>query len=132
MLFRSPWVVHPGKETQAAYTRIVDPTWLLDSDALSFTPIIYQEYCERKRDIRVVAVGNKVFPASCIPGPHQREDVRKEGGAGESYRPCELEKEISNKLAALMRALKLDYCAADRSEERRVGKECRSRWSPYH
>ena len=29
----------------------------------------------------------------------------------------------------------LDYCISnevDRSEERRVGKECRSRWSPYH
>src|ERR1043166_430117 len=24
-----------------------------------------------------------------------------------------------------------DYAATDRSEERRVGKECRSRWSPY-
>src|SRR5690348_12607393 len=24
------------------------------------------------------------------------------------------------------------HIAADRSEERRVGKECRSRWSPYH
>ena len=24
------------------------------------------------------------------------------------------------------------YSAAPRSEERRVGKECRSRWSPYH
>ena len=23
-------------------------------------------------------------------------------------------------------------CGDDRSEERRVGKECRSRWSPYH
>jgi len=23
-------------------------------------------------------------------------------------------------------------CIYDRSEERRVGKECRSRWSPYH
>ena len=23
-------------------------------------------------------------------------------------------------------------CGAKRSEERRVGKECRSRWSPYH
>jgi len=23
-------------------------------------------------------------------------------------------------------------CGAARSEERRVGKECRSRWSPYH
>ena len=25
-----------------------------------------------------------------------------------------------------------DMCNANRSEERRVGKECRSRWSPYH
>jgi len=25
-----------------------------------------------------------------------------------------------------------DAQKADRSEERRVGKECRSRWSPYH
>src|SRR5258707_11862616 len=25
-----------------------------------------------------------------------------------------------------------DFRAKDRSEERRVGKECRSRWSPYH
>src|SRR3989475_13320846 len=25
-----------------------------------------------------------------------------------------------------------DPAAVDRSEERRVGKECRSRWSPYH
>ena len=24
------------------------------------------------------------------------------------------------------------FCFANRSEERRVGKECRSRWSPYH
>ena len=24
------------------------------------------------------------------------------------------------------------YCQSGRSEERRVGKECRSRWSPYH
>src|SRR2546429_6666967 len=24
------------------------------------------------------------------------------------------------------------YAAGSRSEERRVGKECRSRWSPYH
>ena len=25
-----------------------------------------------------------------------------------------------------------DIYGYDRSEERRVGKECRSRWSPYH
>ena len=33
-------------------------------------------------------------------------------------------------LEALMLKLKLQYFG--RSEERRVGKECRSRWSPYH
>ena len=26
----------------------------------------------------------------------------------------------------------IDGCMITRSEERRVGKECRSRWSPYH
>jgi len=26
----------------------------------------------------------------------------------------------------------IGYCTVLRSEERRVGKECRSRWSPYH
>src|SRR5690554_7781603 len=26
----------------------------------------------------------------------------------------------------------INYVAKKRSEERRVGKECRSRWSPYH
>ena len=28
--------------------------------------------------------------------------------------------------------LNVDFEVGDRSEERRVGKECRSRWSPYH
>ena len=27
---------------------------------------------------------------------------------------------------------RMDWCLDERSEERRVGKECRSRWSPYH
>src|SRR2546422_9729980 len=29
-------------------------------------------------------------------------------------------------------AERLEHAVSDRSEERRVGKECRSRWSPYH
>ena len=28
--------------------------------------------------------------------------------------------------------MKKTFIVAERSEERRVGKECRSRWSPYH
>ena len=34
---------------------------------------------------------------------------------------------------ALMHKIKtMRYFQTERSEERRVGKECRSRWSPYH
>src|ERR1041385_8776284 len=33
---------------------------------------------------------------------------------------------------SFQRAAELDPKMAMRSEERRVGKECRSRWSPYH
>src|SRR6266567_2926087 len=37
-----------------------------------------------------------------------------------------MEGEVELPVAAAIQAV------ADRSEERRVGKECRSRWSPYH
>ena len=35
-------------------------------------------------------------------------------------------------LAATGKGHMTDVAIIDRSEERRVGKECRSRWSPYH
>src|SRR2546425_1376962 len=34
--------------------------------------------------------------------------------------------------SSVMKRLKSSLAVARRSEERRVGKECRSRWSPYH
>ena len=40
----------------------------------------------------------------------------------------ELEKELLD--LGLQKVTLTDHCY--RSEERRVGKECRSRWSPYH
>ena len=41
-----------------------------------------------------------------------------------------LEAELESELGALEK--KLSDFELQRSEERRVGKECRSRWSPYH
>src|SRR3712207_9129484 len=39
--------------------------------------------------------------------------------------------EVINKLGRIQRELLQDL-GRERSEERRVGKECRSRWPPYH
>ena len=55
----------------------------------------------------------------------------KRGHAFITFDVCEFYPSISEEL--LMKAL--DYASKFtkiRSEERRVGKECRSRWSPYH
>ena len=40
---------------------------------------------------------------------------------------------VSSKISVINNLLdKVDTLIIGRSEERRVGKECRSRWSPYH
>ena len=39
---------------------------------------------------------------------------------------------ILKRVLAVLLLAALSLSAAGRSEERRVGKECRSRWSPYH
>ena len=39
---------------------------------------------------------------------------------------------VSTQDTPVMTPLAYQQCALRRSEERRVGKECRSRWSPYH
>ena len=42
-------------------------------------------------------------------------------------------KELKKSLGSIQESINLVYNDRDlRSEERRVGKECRSRWSPYH
>ncbi|HDQ16709.1 MAG TPA: hypothetical protein ENN31_01140 [Candidatus Vogelbacteria bacterium] len=115
----TPWITYPNRRTRAAYTKIVDPKWLLDDKALSFAPIIYQEYCERRRDIRVTVIDGKMFSVSCTPEKHQQEDIRKDGGTGESYEICEFDKELFDKLVKLMHIFRLDYCAADFMEDKK-------------
>ena len=53
----------------------------------------------------------------------------------------ELKTLIENKISKIAKRIKIHptrlyeyfiYQKSPRSEERRVGKECRSRWSPYH
>ena len=45
---------------------------------------------------------------------------------------CKKDEEHSIRKYGFLRFRLLRRRSTDRSEERRVGKECRSRWSPYH
>lgn len=111
----TPWIIR-NEGTRVAYTRIVAEDWLT-SDASSFCPVIYQRYHERRRDYRVVVIGERVFTACCEPNEHQREDIREGVGTGESFVVCDFDKSALKKLMSLMRALSLEYCAADFIED---------------
>ena len=68
--------------------------------------------------------------ATCLPKEQISEAVQiyrsyyKEKGIHEA--------ELFPRMTELLQELSQNYPLAERSEERRVGKECRSRWSPYH
>src|SRR5688572_31998738 len=65
------------------------------------------------RDLTVTGVQTCALPISRAGSPGSRIRNREISLGGESTR-------------------RLTGPGAERSEERRVGKECRSRWSPYH
>src|SRR2546425_11934045 len=60
------------------------------------------------------------------------DTVRYEDGLGEFEIRLLLEQHLGDTSAAALFATGWDGDRYQRSEERRVGKECRSRWSPYH
>ena len=66
------------------------------------------------RDVYLAAVGARADAALQTPLPFAERLVRHhlDGQTGAAQQPA--------------------HAALARSEERRVGKECRSRWSPYH
>ena len=49
-----------------------------------------------------------------------------------SHTPSKLIADARFPAPLLIRIVQLSKWITSRSEERRVGKECRSRWSPYH
>lgn len=113
----TPWFINPKQETIVAYTKIVDPEWLIDDAELYFSPIIYQSFCKRKKDYRVVVVGDQSFAASCIPKENQLEDIRKGVLTGEDFAVCDFDQCSLKALKLLMNKFGVDYCAADFMED---------------
>src|SRR2546429_4739156 len=86
------------------------------------------------RDVAVTGVQTCALPIS----GSRRETIRgieqsatgsgRGGGCGNEFVTCDLGRDPG---AAAFRCFDANNFSL-RSEERRVGKECRSRWSPYH
>ena len=86
------------------------------------------------------AIGQRIKQLRKRKGLNQTElaqMLKKSLRTVQKYETGEIEVSIAvvNQIADLLDTTStyiLGYESSTRSEERRVGKECRSRWSPYH
>lgn len=113
----TPWFVDSDQKTVAAYTKIVKQKWLDNDEGLSFSPVVYQDFYKRKKDYRIVIIGDNSFPASCIPNKCQFEDIRRGNSTGDGFIACDFDKDILKALRLLMKKFGIDYCAADFMED---------------
>ena len=59
-------------------------------------------------------------------------DIEKAKSRGFDPEQIEIMQQINENNLKRDNCKKHEFVEGSRSEERRVGKECRSRWSPYH
>lgn len=108
----SPQWIQSSSGDFAAYTQRVESTWLDSDEAISYAPVIYQQFHQRRRDIRVVVVGDRVFSASCASDDaNTKYDVRK--SASLIYEACLLPAREQFGLLAMMKELNVQHCSAD-------------------
>src|SRR5712664_3629468 len=89
-----------------------------------------QHQPKRRTDLGKIVISTNVSLDGVVQDPDGEEGFRLGGWFGqfggkdlEEWAKVELEEALRTEALLLGRR---------RSEERRVGKECRSRWSPYH
>ena len=104
-------------------------TWILDFDyALLQRVDVYQ--VSGGKVVRQVALGD-TLPFATRPLRGRSHAVPLDFTAGSSELLVRVDTRGAKILPVSLARLP-DFHARARSEERRVGKECRSRWSPYH
>ena len=120
-------------------TEVIFDGPFMDSDQVLFEESIAE--FEKKTGIDIVYIGNKDFESTVLmrvesgnapdimdfPQPGLMANLAK-GGHLVDVREIVSEDWLKENYSQAW----LDLAMLTRSEERRVGKECRSRWSPYH
>src|ERR1035441_4028692 len=82
----------------------------------------------RQRELRIL--GDRLAAAAL--GHPQVVYVEGEAGGGKSTLLSRFLGSLTNAVVLEVSGDEAETLLSYRSEERRVGKECRSRWSPYH
>ena len=97
----------------------------------------FDKLLQQDLDIVFVCTPNRFSPEICIESLKKKKHVFCEKPPGRTVDEIKLIKQFERPPSKLMFGFNHRFHpgimkAKIRSEERRVGKECRSRWSPYH
>jgi len=123
------------------YKNLIDGEWVDSASGETFENIspadtrdvvgIFQKSVKADVDAAVDAAKRAFAKWRLVPAPRRAEIVYR---AAEMLfeRKEEYSRDMTREMGKILKETRGDVQEAVRSEERRVGKECRSRWSPYH
>lgn len=112
---RYTWTESPSGKRFALWAHMIDSSMQFDDASLALCPGIYQAYIEKKYDVRVTVIGNRLFAVRIAP---------VEGSAPADWRPYALTRKIrldvftlpdtyEYKLKLLMRRLNIAFGCID-------------------
>src|SRR2546429_7297622 len=105
---------------------------MIDHDAVSVSFFFFFQAEDGIRDVAVTGVQTCALPILPEGGPRFCRKHPANCHGGTLLRPGPWAAAQSNRTSRAESTFACRRVAPVRSEERRVGKECRSRWSPYH
>ena len=129
---RRAWVLGLGASGRAAAQYLNDHGWRVHAFDTREAPAGLDAFCKAVPGCEMTLGG---FPDTTVPGVElvvMSPGVSPYFGAAASV--CASARKAGIPIVGEIElfAQELAYLKRTRSEERRVGKECRSRWSPYH
>jgi len=97
------------------YTKKISKNDIRRFQSVKLSPVIFQEYVDKKLEVRVTIVGDKVFAAEIHSqrSPLSRVDWRRYDLDNTPYFIHKLPEEVHEECLTLMRELGLRYCAID-------------------
>jgi RimK-like ATP-grasp domain len=99
----------------ARYTELVEPWELVEADAIKLCPVIFQQYVEKRVELRVTLVGDRLFAAAIDSqaAQHSRVDWRRYDRRNARISEYRLDSQTEDRCRQLMRQLGLSFAAID-------------------
>jgi len=113
LLGRSP--INSADSAFARYTEFVEPWEVVEADSIRLGPVIFQQYVEKRVELRVTIVGHRVFAAAIDSqaAQHSRIDWRRYDRRNARITEYPLDSPTEDRCRELVRQLGLSFAAID-------------------